>query len=201
MLADTAVILAGGKSSRMGFDKQCIRLNGELLIKQQIDILHEIFEEIVIVTNKPELYKSFDCTLTADILEDFGPLGGIHAGLKAANSQFSYLIACDMPVIKKEYILYMQKMLYSASQSPEAVITRFGNWLEPFNAFYSSSLIRHIEQAYENKDRKIGSLLQKSKVFYIEEADARKFSPDWSMFMNINTEDDLENLENSVVNK
>lgn len=201
MPANTAVILAGGKSSRMGFDKQHIKLKGYLLVQSQVQKLHSIFEEIVIVTNKPELYRNINCKLTADILEDFGPLGGIHAGLKASKSQFSYFIACDMPCINIDYISYMLKIINKPEFTIDAVITRFENWLEPFNAFYSKSLIPSIEQAYSSNDRKIGNLLGKSKVHYVEEAAARRFSPDWNMFTNINTKNDLDMLENSMVKK
>jgi molybdopterin-guanine dinucleotide biosynthesis protein A len=195
MLTGTAVILAGGNSSRMGFDKQCIMLNGKRLIEQQIQVLQGIFSQIIIVTSKPELYKDLPCKITTDQLQDFGPMGGIHAGLKAAQSQFSYFIACDMPHINQAYILHMLNIINKANPSPQAVITRFGNWLEPFNAFYSKDGILLIEQAYKVKTRKISRMLNNAQVHYIEEIEARSFSPDWSMFANINTQKDLSVLE------
>jgi molybdenum cofactor guanylyltransferase len=191
----TAVILAGGKSSRMGFDKQNIKQNGRLLIEKQIDVLQNIFNEIIVVTSKPELYKSFNCILASDELKDFGPLGGIHAGLAAANSQFSYFLACDMPNINQDYITYMLKIINKFSKDQQAIITRFGNWLEPFNAFYSKDLIPVIEQAYKDKSIKIGNMLAKVQVHYIDELDARAFNPDWSMFANINTQEELVKLK------
>jgi molybdopterin-guanine dinucleotide biosynthesis protein A len=195
MLTGTAVILAGGNSSRMGFDKQCIKLNDRLLIEHQIQVLQNIFKEIIIVTNKPELYKDYNCILAVDQLKDYGPLGGIHAGLLKAQSQFSYFVACDMPNINQDYILYLLKVINASDFSAQAVITRFGNWLEPFNAFYSKDLIPVIKKAYQEKNRKISSMLEKAEVHYIEEAEARKYSPDWSMFININTQKDLTKLK------
>jgi molybdopterin-guanine dinucleotide biosynthesis protein A len=195
MLTGTAVILAGGNSSRMGFDKQYIKLNGKRLIEQQIQVLQNIFSEIIIVTNKPELYKDCACEITKDQLQNFGPMGGIHAGLKAAQSQFSYFIACDMPNINQAYILHMLKRINKESYGPQAVITRFGDWLEPFNAFYSKDVILLIEQAYKVQTKKISSMLENAQVHYIEEAEARSFSPDWRMFANINTQQDLNVLE------
>lgn len=195
MLTGTAVILAGGNSSRMGFDKQCIELNGKLLIEQQIQVLQNIFSEIIIVTNKPELYKAYNCKLQADQLKDFGPMGGIHAGLMVAESQFAYFIACDMPYINQAYILHMLDIINTTNVSTQAVITRFGHWLEPFNAFYSKSVISVIEQAYIWKTKKISSVLEKAQVNYIEELEARSYSPDWSMFTNINTQKDLTRLK------
>lgn len=195
MLAGTAVILAGGKSSRMGFDKQNIKLNGKLLIEQQIEILSKLFSEVIIVTNKPEHYKSYNCTLVCDELKDFGPLGGIHAGLRISKSQFSYFVACDMPNINQNYIVHMLNIIGNFSNGHQAVVTSFGNWLEPFNAFYSKDLIPVIEQAYLDGNIKIGSVLAKAHIHYIAEEEARSYSPDWSMFANINTQEDLMKLK------
>lgn len=195
MLTGTAVILAGGKSSRMGFDKQCININSQPLIELQIQALQKIFNEIIIVTNKPELYSNYSCVVTTDILNDFGPLGGIHAGLMKAQSQFSYFIACDMPNINQDYILYMLNMINTNRDKTKAIVTRFGDWIEPFNAFYSKDLTKAIEQAYKVKNKKIGNMLEKAQTEYISESEARKFSPEWRMFANINTQQDLNMLE------
>jgi molybdopterin-guanine dinucleotide biosynthesis protein A len=195
MLAASAVILAGGKSSRMGFDKQCIRYNGRLLIEQQINQLRELFEDIVIVTNRQKLYEGFNCTLAEDILKDFGPLSGIHAGLLAAKSKYSYFLACDMPNINTDYILYMLNIINSKDFCKQGIITCYGDWLEPFNSFYSKELIPIIEQAYRENKFKIGSVLKKASIHYISEEEARSYSPDWNMFANINTKEDLALLK------
>lgn len=195
MLANTGVILAGGKSSRMGFDKQFIRMKGKLVVEYQLEVLSKLFGEIIIVTNKPEEYKDCGCKLVNDELTDFGPLGGIHAALKASSSSFSYFIACDMPFINEEFILFMKNKLKEAKPKPQAVVTRFGNWIEPFNAYYSKDLLPAILEAYEGKQNKISLVLEKSEVLYIAEAQARSFSPDWDMFTNINTRKDLEKIK------
>lgn len=195
MLANTGVILAGGKSSRMGFDKQFIRMKGKLIVEYQVEALSKIFEEIIIVTNKPEEYQGFGCKLASDELPDFGPLGGIHAALKASQSEYSFFIACDMPFINPEYILFMKDRLNEADSRPQAIVTRFGNWIEPFNAYYSKSLLPVILKAYEDRELRISRMLEKSETLYIDETVARGFSPDWDMFANINTRKDLKRFK------
>lgn len=197
MLSDTAVILAGGKSSRMGFDKQFIKLKGKNIVEYQLETLRKLFSEIIIVTNKPDDYRSCKCRLVSDELRDFGPLGGIHAGLKASNSLYSYFIACDMPNINAGYITFMMERLKETSPRPQAAVTRFGNWIEPFNAFYSKDLIPSLEHAYRQRQLQISKVLGNSNVLHIEEEQARSFSPDWDMFININTIEDLEKLNNN----
>ena len=77
----SAIILAGGKSTRMGFDKQLLKIDRRRLMDSIINKLKKEFDEIIIVTNRPELYIGLSHKITVDIIKDKGPLGGIHAGL------------------------------------------------------------------------------------------------------------------------
>lgn len=192
---DTAIILAGGKSSRMGFDKQFVEIDGICITEYIIDLLRPIFKSIILVTSRPECYRNKKSVILAeDYYKDFGPLGGMHIGLAKSESQYNYMIACDMPYINKAYIDYMKRLLKEDNYRKSAVITRFGDWIEPFNAFYSKALIPQIEENILQKKQKISSLLFSSQVLYIEEQKARAFSPDWAMFTNLNKVEDLENL-------
>jgi molybdenum cofactor guanylyltransferase len=191
---DTAIILAGGKSSRMGFDKQFIEINGITITEYIIDLLRPIFKSIILVTNRPECYHRDSVIIVEDYYKDFGPLSGMHTGLMKSESQYNYIIACDMPYVNIAYIDYMKKLLEKDHYSKSAVITKFGDWIEPFNAFYSKALIPQIEENITQKKRKISSALCSSQVLYIEEKTARGFSPDWSMFTNLNSVDDLERM-------
>lgn len=191
---DTAIILAGGKSSRMGFDKQFVQIDGMYITEYMIELLRPIFKSIILVTNKPECYHRKDVVIVEDYYKDFGPLGGMHIGLTKSQSQYNYMIACDMPYINKAYIDFMRKKLKEDNYKKSAVVTRFGDWIEPFNAFYSKALIPQIEENIMQKKQKISSLLYASEVLYIEEQTARVLSPDWAMFTNLNVEEDLEKL-------
>ncbi|MFA5524309.1 MAG: molybdenum cofactor guanylyltransferase [Tissierellales bacterium] len=195
----TAVILAGGKSARMGFDKQLLKINERRLMDSLISKLKHEFSEIIIVTNKPEYYQGLGDKITSDIIVGKGPLSGIHAGLSLASNEISYFIACDMPNINLDYIRYMKESIRNISTS--ACITRFGSWIEPFNAFYSIKLKGEIEKHLFNGNRSINSLLEKVEVCYINEEDARRFSPNWDMFLNLNTKEELNNFLSKLANE
>ncbi len=197
-LIDTAVILAGGKSSRMGFDKQLINVEGLNITDYIIQILRPLFKNIIVVTNKPGLYNDKNIIVTKDCYKGYGPLGGIHAGLLESKSIYNYFIACDMPYINTDYIKYMMKKICEDNYQTHAVITKYGDWIEPFNAFYSRRLIKIMEESMIKGNKKIGKFLENSNVLYIEEKTARSFSPDWGMFTNLNTEKDLENIESRL---
>lgn len=185
----SAIILAGGKSTRMGFDKQLLRLRERSLIEGLIRRVGGSFDETIVVTNRPELYIGLADKITGDIIPDMGPLSGIHAGLSAASSEYSFVIACDMPQLNTKYIDYMMELLNKNESM--ACITKFGDWIEPFNAFYSKALIDHIESFLMGGGKAVHRLLMNHNVEYIPEEVARGFSPDWGMFFNLNTREDL----------
>lgn len=186
----TAIIMAGGKSSRMGFDKQLIEIGDRYLIDIIIDDLKRYFEEIIVVSNVKSIHGSRNITVIEDKIKNLGPLGGLHAGLESSRSIYSYVVACDMPYTNTEYIRYMMKIL-NQTDSVDALITRFGEWIEPFNCFYSRNIIKDIEEHISLGQRSVYSLMKKLNVTYINEKTARCFSPQWNMFKNLNTKDDL----------
>ncbi len=194
----TAVILAGGKSTRMGFDKQLLKINERRLIDNLRKKLGGQFDEIIVVTNKSEYYLGFSDKITKDIIVGKGPLSGIHAGLTVASSLYVYFVACDMPNINMKYIGYMQREMKNLNI--KACVTRFGQWIEPFNAFYSKDMIGDIEKHLLMNQRSVNSLLSKLPVHYIEEAKAREFSPNWDMFLNLNTREDLNDFLKNINN-
>lgn len=191
-----AVILAGGKSQRMGFDKQFLEINEKKLMKIIIDKLAKEFNEIIVVTNKPEEYLDLCDKVLSDEIKGFGPLSGIHVGLKESSSKYSYFLACDMPNINLEYIKFMKNKLSVADF--DVCVARYREWIEPFNAFYSKDIISNIEKQFSDNQRSVFSLIDKLKTLYISENEARKFSPDWGMFCNLNTREDLEKYLESI---
>lgn len=194
----TAVILAGGKSSRMGFDKQFLRVNEKRLMELIISKLKKEFDDIIIVTNKPEQYMGSPYKIVSDEIKGKGPMGGIHIGLKESSSKYVYFVACDMPNINLDYIRYMKNAIKDLDV--DACITKVGHKLRPehLNAFYSRDLVDEIEKLFLEDRRAIVYLTDKVNTFYVEEKDARKYSPNLEMFFNLNTKEDLDNYISSL---
>lgn len=190
----SAVILAGGKSRRMGFDKQFLQIKNHYLLCHHGEQLAKLFDQIIVVTNTPELYRDTPFVLVSDELPDQGPLGGIHIGLKTASSRQVYFLACDMPNINLNYIRFMQQRLQDGPNT--ACITRFGDWIEPFNAFYARELVPDIENYLSLGQHSLFKFLKNQNTHYVSESEARHYSPDWSMFLNLNTREDFETWRN-----
>jgi molybdopterin-guanine dinucleotide biosynthesis protein A len=192
----TAAILAGGKSTRMGFDKSMLKIEGVFLSEVLISNLKKIFGDIVVVTNNKKFYQKFDVRIVSDQLTGGGPLNGFHAGLKASLSYYTFFIACDMPFLSIPYIKYMMKLL-SNFKADAAVSEKEGN-IEPFQAFYSKDIIENIEESYKKGNLMIKEVLKDLKVIKIREEKLKEFSPKFEIFTNLNRPEDIMKL-NSIV--
>lgn len=185
----TAIILAGGKSSRMGFDKQFLKIDQRRLMDSLINKLKKEFDEIIIVTNKPQYYIGLSHRIISDRIKEKGPLGGIHAGLLETSSKYAFVVACDMPNINMDYVAYMKEAM--VDDQLDGCVTNFMDWIEPFSSFYSRDLVGDIEKHIASGRRSINSMLKDLNIRHIEEEDARRFSPNWDMFLNLNTREEL----------
>lgn len=192
MKTDTAIILAGGKSTRMGFDKQKIKIGGKLIVDYLAEKLDKHFSQIIIVTKTPDLYKGKPYTLCQDYYKNCGPLAGIHAGLKNTKSQAAYIMACDMPNINDAYIEYIVEK-FESTQAP-GLVTDYDTYIEPLAAIYSKSLLPLIEKKLEAKDLKIKKLIEEQDFIKISKEEVENFDPELKIFKNLNYQEDLEEI-------
>ncbi len=187
-----AAILAGGKNSRMsGSNKAFIKINGAAIIERSIKILQGIFEELIIVTNSPEEFKSFgkEATIITDIIKNVGPLGGIHAALSVTSKKGIFFVACDMPFLHNALILRQLKDFEKASC--ECLVPRIGGSIEPLHAVYKKSLKDKISSFIkEGADYSIRGFLETINVCYWD-LESSRFNR--GIFKNLNTKEDLEN--------
>ncbi|HSA33265.1 MAG TPA: formate dehydrogenase accessory sulfurtransferase FdhD [bacterium] len=192
----TAAILAGGKGVRMGFDKQLLEIGGKRVVETIIAALKDDFEDVLVISYRPELYEGLGVRVLPDILPDNGLLGGIHAALFHAQSRYTYIVACDMPHLNPFFIHHMRTELERTGAS--ICLASNGEWIESMNAFYSKELVPAIERHLAGGERSVYSFVMGQNTHYIAEAVARRFCPDYRMFLNLNTEDDLRKYRERV---
>ncbi|GFZ29731.1 molybdenum cofactor guanylyltransferase [Clostridium zeae] len=186
----TAVILAGGKSSRMGFDKQFLKFENKQLIDVIAEKLYTSFEEVIVISNKPDYYNGSKYKVISDEIEAIGPIAGIYEGLKAAKGQYVYFIACDMPIINIDFIDFMKDKLIE--ETKQCCVVERESYIEPFNAFYSKSLLPKVKQMIQADKRSLKHLIKASDTLYIKEDKVKSFEYSFEMFMNLNTKEDLD---------
>ncbi len=183
----TCVILAGGKSSRMGENKAFIECSGKALIEILIDKLSTLFKDLIIVANKPHLYQKYAVVARPDLLKDRGPLGGIYTGLHYSKTKYAFVAACDMPYLNENLVKFISQRI----DDHDVVMPEFKGHLEPLCAIYSTNCIGPIEEQLSAGNLKITDFLQYVKVRIIAEEDIIKFDPEGLSFVNINTPEDL----------
>lgn len=188
----TAIILAGGKASRMnGQDKAFLKIYREPLISKQLRLLKKLFKEIIIVANLPEKYEAIKgVKVISDITPHQGPLGGIYSGLRASGSDYNFIIACDMPFINERLVKYMIKNI----ENFDVFIPKSKNKLHPLCGIYSKNCIPVIEQRLIRGRFKVSGIFAKLKAGFISEKKLRSFDDALLCLENINTPQDLENI-------
>jgi molybdopterin-guanine dinucleotide biosynthesis protein A len=187
----TSIILAGGKSSRLGRIKALQVIDGKSLIQWVVDHLAILSTEIIIATADGEAIPCSSAVrvkTVADIYPGKGPLAGIYSGLMASSSPQAIVVGCDTPFLSVGLLEYMTQICPAS----DVVVPRIKNKLEPLCAVYSKNCLAQIQKLLEQDERRIRKLFSMVKVKYVEEDEINKFDPEHLSFFNINTQDDLE---------
>jgi molybdenum cofactor guanylyltransferase len=185
----SGVIQAGGRSVRMGGrPKALIEVGGRSIIERVLAVLAPAVDEVLVVTNTPELYAFLGLPMVGDVYPDHGSLGGIYSGLKAAAGQAALTVACDMPFLHPEIV----KLVAQRAGEGDVVIPRVGRQLETMHAAYGKACLPHIEARLEAGRLKIVDFFEKVRVVEIAEADVARFRDPQIAFMNVNAPDELD---------
>jgi len=190
----TGVILAGGKSSRMGFDKFLLRLGGVSLLRSQIRQLKTVCNEIFVVSDH-EIPSNLTrgATVIPDIISGKGPLSGLHATLSQNGVETVWLVSCDMPKISIPFIEYTLDIHNKNREIPAIVAQNPEGFIEPFNALYTTAFLPFITQHITSEKSALHRAIRSAPSLLLSSKDVHPFSPDWSLFASLNTQEDVEN--------
>lgn len=187
----TGIILAGGKSSRMGTDKGFLKLNGKTFIEYSIEAIKPLVSQIMIVSNNPD-YDVFNIKRVDDIIKDSGPLAGIYAGLQHSKTEYNLVLSCDIPLIKTEIL----EQLIGAQDGYSDVIqiVSRGKFM-PLIALYKKTCEPTFYQLLKNDERRLQVAINLCKLKNIV------LSSEFENFTeNINTLESLEKIANDFKN-
>ncbi|MDR2367459.1 MAG: molybdenum cofactor guanylyltransferase [Deltaproteobacteria bacterium] len=186
--ADTALILAGGRGLRMGYDKKRLALGGKSVLERLLEGLGPLFAKVLVSSNDPVPgLEALPDTLGS------GPLAGIYQGLLHSPSDWLYVIACDMPFVNPGYIAHLRSIV-ALGACDVCLTSRQGGRYEPFNAFYSKNCLNVIKEALERGEYKIQPVVDRLRVAVIPPEIAKTFGSE-TMFFNINRPGDLDRAE------
>ena len=185
---ESAVILAGGKSRRMGRNKALLDFGGETLIERLYGILKSAFEEVLISANDPETYEFLGAQVVQDVFGAGGSLAGIHAALLHSRGESCFFVACDMPFVNLDLVRYLNQF----ADGYEVVIPMSRNGLEPLHSFYSRRCVPHIEQQLGRGNLKIIDFFPHVSVREVTLDEMRECDPEEMSYFNINTQEKYE---------
>jgi molybdopterin-guanine dinucleotide biosynthesis protein A len=182
----TGIILAGGKSSRMGTDKGFLKLNGISFMEYSITAMKPLVSQIIIVSNDPD-YDIFNLKRVEDIMKDAGPLAGLYSGLKASKTEFNLVLSCDVPLISTEILELLIKA--QESQSDIIQIVSKGKTM-PLIALYKKCCETKFYELLKNDERRLQVAVNQCNVKNVT------LSSQTELFTkNINTPEDLKIIE------
>jgi molybdenum cofactor guanylyltransferase len=188
----TAIVLAGGRSSRMGTPKALLPFDHEPLIVHIVATLRRLFAEIVVVAAPGQDLPSMPVTLVRDEVAYQGPVGGIFYGLTAAGGDVSFVTSCDSAFLNSDLISHL------LSQMPEhdVVVPHWQGRFQPLHAVYRRSLLPLLEGQLARGELRPVSLFDKVRTRRVDEEEIRRFDPAGWSFFNMNTpEEYAEALE------
>ena len=192
-----ALILAGGKSRRLKGNKALIKLGDKPLLLHVVEkVLGFIHETVVVIGKNDELdkYTSFlpsKITILKDTVEGKGPLVGILTGMQKMRSEYTVILPCDSPFIKREVIGH----LFKRAQGADAAIPRWPNGnIEPLHAVYKiTTSISAAETALRKDELLIVDMIKRlDKVVYVNTDELKNFDQELITFFNINNQEDLK---------
>jgi molybdenum cofactor guanylyltransferase len=188
------IILAGGKSSRMGRDKGLIDIGGKRLIDRALELISPFCEEIIISTAS-EKYADLGFQCIPDEITGTGPIGGIYSALKASSRDANFVLSFDMPFIPGKLIEYI---LMKKGDGQIAVPLESSGFYQPLCGFYHRSVVPVIEEMMRNEDYKLIDLFGKVEFKPINISTSLEFYST-HIFLNINRQEDID-LAQSLMN-
>ncbi|MGG6313399.1 molybdenum cofactor guanylyltransferase [Paenibacillus macerans] len=199
----TAIIIAGGRSSRMGSDKALLELGGLTVLERLIRELEPLASRIIIAAGDKEVYGAFGKEVVADLYPGAGPLAGLHAGLTSSASLWSMAVACDTPFANRGLFGALLERAAAAESGAagafgtggtEAVIARTEGRVHPLLAVYRRSVLPGLERRLQAGNLKMTAWTDALKAEYAEGetlAAASGLPQEWCAF-NMNRPEDYD---------
>lgn len=182
----TGIILAGGKSKRIGADKGLLNFNGKTFVENIYGVVKTMCQDIMIISNQPG-YEKLGIPVYRDLVENSGPLAGIYTGLTYSNTFNNLVVGCDMPFISTELLEYLIGHL----NNKDVIVPAADDQLQPLCALYTKNCLNLMEKFLKNGNLQMQQVIKQLDAKYIIINEALDFyDPRW--FFNINTREDIE---------
>ena len=192
----SGVVLAGGKSKRMGMDKRHLSVHGKPLLDRVTSVLLELFPEVLLVLAEEDISRQDDrMRIVTDLIPDCAAVGGLYTGLYHSRYPRVFVVACDMPFINPAVIeLFLQKI-----DATDIVMAQLVTGLQPLHGLYSKQCLPILKEMIDARDLRLQNIAGKQglTVYRVSEAEIKRLDPQLLSFLNLNSPADLE-LANKI---
>lgn len=182
----TAVILTGGKSSRMGRPKALLPFGNEPLIDHLVRRLRHKFNLIVVVAAPEQELPPLPAKVVRDEVPYQGPVGGIYYGLKAAIGTGAFVTSCDAAFLNLPLISFLTSQILNH----DVVVPYWHDRFQPLHAVYRKSVVPLLKEQLERGELRPIFLYDKVRTRKVGEEEIRRFDPEGLSFFNMNEPDD-----------
>ncbi len=180
------VILAGGSNRRFPVLKGFMEINGERVIERNLRLLGGLFSRVAISTNRPDAYFYTGAELLGDLYPSTGPIVGICSSLVASGADSVFVIACDMPFVRKEVV----ELIIAGTGGADVVVCEYEGMLHPLLGSYSKGLIGLMEERILSGRTELLGFLDEIDCRVITTMELKQTGEDGKSFVNINTPED-----------
>ena len=187
MTAISVVVLAGGRSQRLGVDKTLLRVDGVWLLQRIVEQLRTLSNDVLVVANEAPKLAPLGVQVVPDRQVGIGPLAGILAGLEAMRNEVGLFVACDMPLLNRRLLRYMIRL----SVDVDVVIPRNGDETEPLHALYGKGCLGPVAASLEHGRRRVIYFFDRVRVRYVDPDEMAVYDPLGLSLFNINQPVDL----------
>ncbi len=189
----TAIVLCGGRSSRMGRDKAELAVDGETFLARSIRIAHDVASEVIVVA-RPSQKVPDGVRVVFDAVEYLGPLAGIAEGLAASRTELNIVIACDMPLIKPAVL----RRLVSAIGENDACVAVVDGHPSVLCGVYRSRVAPVAKELLAEGERRATALVDRVTTKRVDAADLRDIDPNLDSFSSCDTPEAYERLRTGI---
>lgn len=196
----TGVILAGGKSRRMGENKALLQLGNDSLIGHAIRRMRFVTDECLLITNSPAEYADLDIPMHGDIVPNTGALGGVYTGLTHALHDVVLCVACDSPFLEPKLLTYLISVLgeYDAVMPYTYNHNETETTLQTLCAVYSKCCLPIIEGMLKESELRVHALREWANIKCIPPEIWQTYDPNGMSFFNINTPEDFDRANSYI---
>lgn len=184
----SGLILAGGRSSRMGSPKAWLEFRGEPMLTRIVGRLTRELPEVVVVRARGQELPPVIARIVEDRVDGEGPVAGLAAGLAAVSQPLVFALSCDMPFAN----LAVARGLLELVEEYDAVLPRWNGRLHPLHAVYRATLVPLLDEQLAAGRRRLMDLFDRIRTRVVTEEELRAWDPDGSSFVNINTREEYE---------